>query len=144
MIKVFIDSSVLIAGLISDEGASAKILGLCESEIFEGWITNQVLEEVERNIQRKIPQIFKNFFKIKIKSKLKVLKSLNPATLKKAENWIKDKSDVPILAAAKQLNVDVLLTLDLRHFIKDLNVSKKSGLQIMTPGEFLKGFVKFY
>lgn len=144
MIKIFIDSSVLIAGLISDEGASAKILSFCESGILEGWISHQVIKEVEENIKRKIPQILNNFQKLKLRSNLKILKILNTSILDKAQKWIKDKNDAPILAAAKQLNVDVLLTLDLRHFIKDTNVSKKSGLKIMTPGEFLKGFIKFY
>lgn len=144
MIKIFIDSSVLIAGLISDDGASAKILSFCEGGIIEGWISDQVIEEVEKNIQRKIPQILNGFRELKLKSGLKVLKNLNSSIIKKAGEWIKDKNDVPILAAAKQLEVDVLLTLDLRHFIKDLNVSRKSGLKITTPGKFLQGFIKFY
>ncbi|MEK7085777.1 MAG: putative toxin-antitoxin system toxin component, PIN family [Patescibacteria group bacterium] len=143
MIKIFIDSSVLIAGLISDEGASSKILSFCESKIVEGWISSQVIKEVEENIKRKIPQILNGFQKLKLSSNLKILKIPNPSILEKARKWIKDKNDAPILAAAKQLDIDVLLTLDLRHFIKDTNVSKKSELQIMTPGEFLKGFIKF-
>ena len=143
MIKIFIDSSVLIAGLISDEGASSKILSFCESKIVEGWISSQVIKEVEENIKRKIPQILNGFQKLKLSSNLKILKIPNPSILEKARKWIKDKNDAPILAAAKQLDIDVLLTLYLRHFIKDTNVSKKSELQIMTPGEFLIGFIKF-
>ncbi|MEK7673092.1 MAG: PIN domain-containing protein [Patescibacteria group bacterium] len=144
MIKIFIDSSVLISAMISDEGASAKILSFCEGEVMEGWISLKVLEEVERTIKKKVPEILPKFEKLKLSSNLQILKKLDSEVLKKADKWISDKNDVPILAAAKQLAVDALLTLDLRHFIKDLNVTKKSGLEILTPGEFLKGFVKFY
>lgn len=142
MIKVFIDSSVLIAALISKDGGSAKILSFCEAGIFEGFISTQVIEEVGKTLKRKIPELIDRFEKLKFKSDLRVLKKINPPVLKKAQNWIKDKKDVHILAAAKQLQVDVLLTLDLRHFIKDPEVAKKSNLQILTPGEFLKGFYK--
>lgn len=34
-VKIFIDTSVLIAGTVSVTGASAAILELCEAEVFE-------------------------------------------------------------------------------------------------------------
>lgn len=144
VIKIFIDSSVIIAGLISAEGGSAKVLSLCESGIIEGWISRQVVDEVEKTMKNKAPYLCVHFEKLKIKAKLKILEKVKNKNLLSAKSWIMYKNDVPILAAAKDLNVDVLLTLDLRHFIKDPMVSKKSGLIIMTPGNFLKGFLKVW
>ena len=142
MIKVFIDSSVIIAGLISDEGGSAKILALCESGVVEGWISDKVIEEINEVIARKFPELNIHFKKVVKIAKLKMVKNLNKKLVKEAEEWISDSNDAPILAAAKFAKVDVLLTLDIRHFIRDVEVTKKSKLQIMTPGEFLQGFVK--
>lgn len=143
MIKVFFDSSVLIASMLSETGGSAKILMYLEAKFFEGYISKPVVNEVNAVIARKMPEmasIFQNLLKF---SKLKIVEKVEPKLLKEAEKWISDKNDAPILAAAKQISADIVLTLDLRHFIYDKDVAKKCGMKILTPGEFLKGFVKF-
>ena len=141
-IKIFIDSSVFIAALLSETGGSAKVLNLCEVRILEGFISRKVIEEVERNIGRKFPDLKPYFDRVLKNGKLIVSNIKSKNSVKIAEKLISDKNDAPILAAAKSAKVDVLLTLDIRHFIRDPNVSKKSGLKIMTPGEFLQGFWK--
>lgn len=143
MIKVFFDSSVIVAALISKEGASRKILTFCEAGFLEGWVSEPLVTEVSGVIRRKFLQMEGEFQEILHISKLKVVKKIKPSALLKARGWIADPDDVHVLAAAKQADVDVLLTLDLRHFIKDVAVAKKSGMKILTPGEFMKGFIKF-
>ncbi|MEK7548070.1 MAG: PIN domain-containing protein [Patescibacteria group bacterium] len=140
-IKIFIDSSVVIAALLSSDGGSAKIFKLCEAGIAEGWISNTVIEEVDRNIKGKFAGLKLYFYQLLKAAGIKISKNPSKDMIKKAEAWIKDHNDAPILAAAKFAKVDVVLTLDIRHFIKDTDVAKKSGMQIMTPGEFLKGFM---
>lgn len=141
-IKIFIDSSVIIAALLSSDGGSAKIFKLCEAGTAEGWISNKVMEEVSRTIKRKFPELKPCFYQLLKAAGVKISKNPSRNIIKKAEGWIKDHNDAPILAAAKLAKVDVILTLDIRHFIKDTDVAKKSSMQIMTPGEFLKGFWK--
>lgn len=141
-IKIFFDSSVIISAIISTEGASRKILTMCEAAILDGIISGKVVEEVNRVAKIKFPGIQMNLDEILKKAKLKIINKIPPEILSKAKSWISDSDDAPILAAAKSAEVDVLLTLDIRHFIRDLNVTKKSGLKIMTPGEFLQGFWK--
>ena len=142
MIKIFIDSSVIIAALISKTGASREVLIFRESSFFEGWISTKVIDEVTKVIERKSLILENDLKEILNVANLKVVKKLDPFLLLETSKWIKDKNDAHILAAAKQADVDIILTLDIRHFIKDLEVSKKSGLKIMTPGEFIKGFIK--
>ena len=141
-IKIFIDSSVIIAALLSSDGGSAKIFKFCEAGIAEGWISNTVIEEVDRNIKRKFPELKLYFYKLLKVAGIRISKNPSKNMIREAEAWIKDRYDAPILAAAKLAKVDVVLTLDIRHFIKDTDVAKKSGMQIMTPGEFLNGFWK--
>lgn len=141
-IKIFIDSSVIIAALLSSDGGSAKIFKLCEGGIAESWISNTVMGEVARNIKRKFPELKPCFYQLLKTTGIKISKNPSKNMMKEAESWIKDKNDAPILAAAKLAKVDVVLTLDIRHFIKDTDVARKSGMQIMTPGEFLRGFWK--
>lgn len=141
-IKIFLDSSVIISALISAEGASRQVLTLCEAVIAKGIISNKVIEEINRVIEVKLPEIQADFDELMGRSKFEIIKKIPPDLLRKAEGWISDLNDAPILAAAKLADADVLLTLDIRHFIRDPGVSKKSGLKIMTPGEFLQGFWK--
>lgn len=142
MLKIFFDSSVIISAIISKEGASRQILTFCEGHIMEGWISQLVKEEISRNIKRKLPELQNELDNILKISRFKIIEKIPPKLLAKTKNWIKDKNDAHILAAAKLADVNVLLTLDIRHFIKDQEVAKKSNLQILTPGEFLKGFYK--
>jgi len=55
MRKVFLDSSVIIAGVASASGASRAVLVLMEIGLFKGIVSEQVLEECQRNIASKLP-----------------------------------------------------------------------------------------
>ncbi len=136
--KIFIDSSVIIAALLSHSGGSAKIMELCESKIIEGHISHQVIKEIDGVIKRKIPELAPHFKTLIQKSNLKILPSIPKEINELAKGWIKDPDDAHILAAAKFINVDYLLTLDIHHFIKDENVATQSKLKILTPKEFFQ------
>ena len=49
---IFLDSSVLIAGLYSDKGGSAKILELIKEKKLTGFISPSIIEETKRNVER--------------------------------------------------------------------------------------------
>jgi len=59
--RIFIDTSVIIAGLVSSTGASAAVLDLCESEILEMVVNKQVLVEADRNLENKFPYLVQEF-----------------------------------------------------------------------------------
>ncbi|MFA4814730.1 MAG: putative toxin-antitoxin system toxin component, PIN family [Candidatus Gracilibacteria bacterium] len=135
--RIFLDSSVIIAALHSKTGASSQILALSQEEILEVFISNQVEEEVMDVLERKyayLKPIFRSLLKT---SKLKQVKTSDKAMPKGASAWIKDPKDIKILIGAKAARAHYLITLDLRDFIKDKTVAEKTGLAILTPGEFL-------
>lgn len=55
MRRIFADSSVLIAGCGSRTGASRAVLTMAEIGLFKLVVSDQVLEECDRNIRKKIP-----------------------------------------------------------------------------------------
>jgi putative PIN family toxin of toxin-antitoxin system len=134
--KVFLDSSVIIAALLSTTGASAKILTLSEGGIVEAYVTDEVVEEVLDVVQRKFPEAL-SLVKELLKKTCTCIKATKGKMKGNPQEWIKDPKDVKILLGAKQCKVDVLLTLDLKDFIKDKSVAEKSQLKIQTPGDFL-------
>lgn len=140
--KVFLDSSVIIAALLSPDGGSAQILEFCEAGILKGYISTDIKRECENVVKRKFPEAEANLGKLIKISRLKITKKIKPNLLRYAKDWIEYLQDSKILAAAKQTEVDYLLTLDIKHFIKDSGVSGKAHIKIFTPGDFLKLFRK--
>ena len=140
MYTVFLDTSVLISASLSHKGASFQILELCKGGFINGIISHSVVKEAKDVTRRKI---LKNVASVDLlikKSRLKVKKLKDPHLTKRAESWISDKGDVHVLVAASLAKVDYLITLDVRDYIWDASVSKKSGLAIVTPGDFMTIF----
>jgi putative PIN family toxin of toxin-antitoxin system len=131
--KVFLDSSIIIAGLASKKGGSYEVLTLAELKIIIPCISENVVSEVFRNIQKKLPGSTPYFYTLFKKLPLKIIDPLDE-DLARARKLINEK-DALILAAAMSGKVDWLLSLD-RHFLKT-GLEGKVGFKFGTPGEFL-------
>lgn len=61
--RLFLDSSVLISGAVSERGGSAVLLDLIETKLFNltAVVPKQVLEECEKNIVKKIPRALPHY-----------------------------------------------------------------------------------
>ncbi len=141
-IKVFIDTSVLIAGVASVAGASAAVLDLCESETVQMVVSRQVLVEADRNFSAKLPNLVSPYRQfIRVLAPLMV-DDPPPTAVKKASALVGPK-DAAILAAAIEEKVDYLITLDKKHFLKE-KTSPDLPLEICTPADFLKIFERLW
>ncbi len=131
--KVFFDSSVLIAGLASPEGASNMLLSLCEMGLIVPVISEKVVTEVIRNIEKKLPRCLPHYHSL---FKVLSFELADPTDelIKKAERLI-NKKDADILAAAMNNQVDYLVSLD-KHFLEADFSSLK--LKVYSPGDLLK------
>ena len=133
--EVFVDSSVLFSACYSSTGASREIIRQGILGKIQLIISKHIIEEVERNLEKDVPQvipIFQQFldivpFKIVTPTKKEVEKATSCVDLK----------DAPILAAAIKEKVDYLISLDTKHLVVP-KVSKCAGIEIVLPGEFLK------
>ncbi len=140
LLRVFIDSNVLISGIASLTGASAAILNIGESNIIKIVLCQQVLIESDRNIEKKFPALiykFRDFIK-----KLNPDLALNPTVdeIKKILYLI-NQDDAPILACAIKSRIDYLVSLNIKHFKKN-RIEKDFTIKVVTPGEFLYEFRK--
>ena len=137
-IKLFIDTSVLIAGTVSVTCASSAILELYEAEVFEMVISEQVLVEADRNFENKFPDLIDKY-RAFIKNISPIL--VNDPSISEVRSCLEviNIKDAPILAAAIRENVDYLITLDIKHFHCS-RVKQKCKFKIVTPREFLIEF----
>jgi putative PIN family toxin of toxin-antitoxin system len=141
-IKVFIDTSVLIAGVASLTGASAAVLDLCEAESIQMVISRQVLVEADRNFSAKLPGLV-NEFRQFIRNLVPLMVEDPPAAAVERAAGLIDRKDAAILAAAIESKVEFLITLDKKHFLKQ-KVQRNLPIEICTPSDFLRIFERLW
>src|SRR3989338_1870068 len=140
-LKVFLDTSAILAGLNSPTGAAGTILAACFDGKILPVISMQIIEEAERNIPAKFPKIAPAW-----KSFLLIPPKLTPDPAKEEIQTayrILPTDDAPILMAALKFKPDAFVTWNTRHFYR-AEVQRIAAFPIVTPGEFLKLFAKDY
>lgn len=136
MTKVFLDSSVIIAGINSATGASQVILKLSEDRKIIASVSEIVLQEVMRNLKKKMSEdVLIQFFKYLTRSNFRKMEFEQESEILKYQG-ITNAKDIHIIAAAFKFKADYLVTLDKKHLLK----LERNNLpfKIVTPGEFLR------
>ena len=141
-IKVFIDTSVLIAGVSSVTGASAAVLDLCEAEVLQMVVSRQVLVEADRNFSAKLPNLVIQFRRFIQNLAILMVEDPPAKSVERAASLIHRK-DAPILAAAMESEADYLITLDKKHLLKQ-KVRRNIPIEVCTPADFLRIFERLW
>jgi predicted nucleic acid-binding protein len=134
---LFLDSSALVAGVISSRGAARALLLLAEAGRIALTVSEQVVVETERALARKAPQGLPTYREALRSSGLRIVRDPRAEAVAAHLELCPHAADVPIIVAAMGAGVDVLVTLNRRHFIDDPTVAVRAGLRIGTPGDAL-------
>lgn len=137
-VRIFIDSNVIISGLLSDKGAPKILLDILSLKLtFLIGVTGRYnIIEIERNIKKKLPgalPVYKEYFP---KTNIKIIPLPAAEELKRFSGHVNEK-DVPVLVSAVKGKVDFLITGDKRHFEK-LKGSGKYPFVVVSPADFLE------
>jgi predicted nucleic acid-binding protein len=135
--NIFLDSSALIAGAISESGAAHVLLNLGESRDILLTVSELVILESERSMAKKAPSNLNDLRSLIKSSNLRIVDNPSREEVEANLYLINDPYDVPVLLAAMKAKVDYLATHNRKHFLDDPTVSEKSGLRIGTPGDVL-------
>jgi len=136
--KVFLDTSALIAGIVSPTGAAREVLRLCETGVVELLVSRQVLTEADRNLSAKLPALVPDYRHLMHRMSPTLVEDPTHREVAQARRVIHHK-DAPILAVAISAEVDCLITRNTKHFHKP-PVMRAVRFRIVTPGEFLEEF----
>jgi len=136
--KVFLDTSALIAGILSPTGAAHEVLRLCEAGVVQPVLSRQVLVEADRNLSAKMPALLPEYRLFLKQLSPLVVEDPFPDAVEQAGGVI-HHNDAPILAGAIESHVDFLITWNTRHFRRK-SVQTYAPFPILTPGEFLEAF----
>ena len=136
-VRVFLDSNVVLSGLISDKGAPRIILDLLTLKLpfLVGSTGRFNLREIERTLKKKMPKMLPLYRKYLPLLNLKIIPLPSPQEVGAFAQTIADK-DAPVLASAIKGKADFLVTGDKRHFQR-LRTGKDFPLRIVNPAEFV-------
>ncbi len=131
--RVLIDTNVLISAALSVGGTPFQAYAKAASYPNHGLICEQNVDEIKRIFNKKFPNRLAALDKFLSVALLTLEIVPVPADEIVSESQIRDVNDRPILRAAIEAKVDVLLTGD-----KDFLESGVKNPMIMTPAEFIK------
>jgi putative PIN family toxin of toxin-antitoxin system len=129
-VRAFLDTNVLVAAFLT-EGACRRVVAEAIAGRFEAWVSEQVLEELERALRRgmRVPSSEAAQARILVRS----LSRVAPVPPEVAR-VCRDSDDDRILAGAQTVRSEVLVTGD-----KDLLALRPiEGIAILTPADFLR------
>ena len=136
-----IDASVWIAATGSSTGASALVLALCQHGYAKVVSSRLVLLESERNIREKLGEhALLRFYQEIADLDLDLVETPTSQEIA-TQSHIIDPKDAHVLAAGLKGKVKVLLPLDRMHFLIPSVLDAGLQFKIMTPGDFLRGFL---
>lgn len=135
-LRIFVDSDVIIASLLSNSGASYALLHENNSKQAEFFITDFSLLEVKEVIKRH--PINPKQLEDLITKKTIVEKLLKMGEIQKKYGfYTNDINDTHVIAGADQMKVNFLTTFNLRDFKIDL-IKKDLSINILRPANILQ------
>ena len=135
---IFLDTNVLFSAFHSFKGPAGTILEYFIESKLSVVVSQQVLEEIVRNLKLKLPESLPLFQKLLVNTPPKIVK--NPSSAEIAD-WAQviNLEDASIIASAVAVQPDYLVTGD-KHFFENSKITDRSGLRIVTPAQFIKEF----
>lgn len=138
IVRVFLDSNVILSGLLSETRAPRTILDLITLKLpfLVGSTGRYNLIEIERNLEKKMPGILSVYKRYLPKLNLNIIPLPRPEEVREFSGKIANK-DVPVLVSAIRSKADFLVTGDKQHFQK-LKSSGNYSFKIVTPSELIE------
>ena len=143
-IRLFLDSNVLTAGIVSAWGLDKATLSLCAAKVCRLVLAEVVREEVEENLLLHAGRLPSFDADQLIEDYRELIKLTNPELIpyprrelvRSNRHLIRHEADVPVLLSAITSKPNWVLTHNTKHFTKA--VAQRSPLRIATPAEFFR------
>jgi len=133
--KVFIDSNIWVSAFYK-KGVASDLIERLLQEKFEVVISELVLEEIIRNIEKKVPRALSLVYRFFQEYPITVVKNPKIGQLQKFSE-LAQKKDLPILVSALNYKCDFFVTGNKKDF-KISKIKKQHHLLILNPREMLR------
>ncbi len=143
-VRLFLDSNVLTAGMVSTWGLDKAVLSLCAARICRLVLAEAVRDEVEENLLIRLigfetaeaNRVLGDYARLIALMKPEIVPYSAPEEVKAARHLIRHGTDVPVLVSAIASRPDWFLTHNTKHFTPA--VARRTGLRFATPVGFFR------
>jgi predicted nucleic acid-binding protein len=149
-IRLFLDSNVLTAGIVSPWGLDKSTLSLCAAKVCKLVLAEVVRDEVEDNLllhAERLPplqaeRLIEDYRRLIELTEPELVPYPEAKLVRASRHLIRHEADVPVLLSAIASNPDWLLTHNTKHFTKA--VARRCSLRIATPAEFFRALAALF
>jgi len=135
LLTAFLDTSVILSGLASPSGGSAKLFHAAKRKKIKLITTTLVLEEAAEHVSKLSiqPSQLKALLSASI---LRITPNPSEITVGKFKTLTTDTDDIHVLAGAALSGAQVLLSLDKKHITTPRVKEALQPMRVMSPKEF--------
>ena len=141
--RIFLDTSVVFAAVLSPTGGARKLFLLGEAGLLQLVVGPTVLHECQEVVQRKARASLPTLAKLLASSSLETSQAPTKKQISTAEVYVQYAPDARVLAEAMLAKPDWFVTHDKEHFLKHLD-RINLPFEIGTPGDLLQRFKDDY
>lgn len=144
LLRLFLDSNVLVGGMISPWGMDKAVLALCAAGICRLVLAEAVRDEVEEAILSRASgfspaeakRLVEDWRSLIALTEPEVVPYPSVERVRSNLHLIRHLADVPVLLSAMYCQPDWLLTHNTKHFTQA--VARRAGVKIATPIELFR------
>jgi len=146
--RLFLDSNVVTAGIVSEWGLDKAVLSLCAARICRLVLAEAVRDEVEGNLlirpsrleTAEANRVLDDYASLIALIKPEIVPYPGQDEVNASRHSIRHAADVPVLLSAIASRPDWFLTHNAKHFTPAL--ARRTGLRFATPVEFFRALSK--
>ncbi|MEK7074041.1 MAG: putative toxin-antitoxin system toxin component, PIN family [Patescibacteria group bacterium] len=137
--RVLFNASVILSGIRSPNGGSAKLLHFVKQKQIIGTVSETIIDEALRNAY-KIPKETAQIKQIIEHTFTHIHPAPKASLVSESDRLVTDAGDAHVLASCKETGADFLVTLDKKHL---LALQRKiKWVRIVSPKELLENLAK--
>ena len=138
-LRVFLDTSVVFAAILSPSGGSRKLFLLAEAGVLRFVLGPTVLQECEEVIRRRAPGSLPRLAQLLDAAQVETSMSPSKHQIKTAQAYVRYSPDAKVLAEAMCAKPNWFVTHDKEHFLKERR-KIKLPFELGTPGDLIQKF----
>ena len=136
--RAFFDANIVFSAVLSSRGVPRELLLLAARDAIQVVISQQIVEEIKRNLSKKYPELLDLFPSLLTEAGIEVIEDASQCTVEEVIEYVPYPPDAAVLAAALEAQVDCFVTGDKKHFLSKPQIEDQAGLSILSPRQFLQ------
>ena len=135
--QIFLDTSALLAAILSATGGGRELLRLGEAQFVTLLASQDVLSELDQVLRRKSPSLLTGAAILLNACRIVVTPPLTISTVQYCQRFVQYANDAVVLAGAVDIKADYFVSLDRKHFLDNSALHANLSLLLGTPGDCL-------